>query len=268
REYSTLGLERLQNPVLQKSKEEFIQFKVSEEHDRPPYFRKMEDYNLNGAPLLGALPNPPALSPQEFREQIAQGAVILDTRGPAAFGGASIKGSYNLWLNGLPQFAGWLLPYNKPLLVVLENRRHLEMAVRYLIRLGYDNLAGVLCSGLEGCGLEAWYNEALAIEQLGLLGVRQLKLRLDKGDDLVVLDVRRSSEWEQGHIEGALHIPVSHLEARIGEVPQDRGIMVLCSVGRRGSLGASILARAGYQGVHNVLGGMVAWQNAEYAIVS
>jgi hydroxyacylglutathione hydrolase len=90
REESTLGLERILNPILQKNKEEFIEFKVSEHHETPPYFRKMEQYNLNGPTLLGHLPNPDPLSPEELQNLMKLGAVVVDTRTPPAFGGAHI----------------------------------------------------------------------------------------------------------------------------------------------------------------------------------
>ena len=266
REQSTLGLERLHSPALQKTKEDFIRFKVDERHERPTYFRKMEQYNLEGPPLLGGLPSPPSLSPEELQKRMEHGAVVLDTRLPSAFGGAHIKGSYSIWVGGLPMFAGWVLPYNKPILLVLEDKEHLETAVRYLLRLGYDNLEGYLCGGVEACGLEAWYEEALPTEHIGLLTVQELKTRLDRSDDLVVLDVRSEKEWNGGHIGGALHIYVGHLAERLNELPVDRPIAVICKAGNRASLGASILRRASRREVYNVLGGMMAWQKADYSV--
>ena len=263
REESTLGLERAQNPVLQKTKkEDFVRFKVAEHLERPPYFREMERYNLEGAPQLEHLPNPSPLSPRELQEQMKLGAVVVDTRMPPAFGGAHIKGSYSIWLDGLPSFGGWVLPYEKPILLVLEDREQLDRAIRYLVRVGYDNIAGYLRSGIE-----AWYNEALPIEHIGLLTVQELKKRLERGDNLVVLDVRRKDEWDNGHIEGAFHIYVGNLEERLKEVPVDRPIAVICNVGHRASLGASLLHREGYPEIHNVLGSMTAWENAGYTVV-
>jgi hydroxyacylglutathione hydrolase len=265
-EQSTLGLERLHNPVLQKTKEDFINFKVAERFERPPYFRMMEQYNLEGPPLLGNLPDPPPLSPNEFQERMKQGAVVLDTRTPSAFGGAHIENSYNLWLKGVPMFAGWVLPYDQPILLVLEDREHLEPVIRYLIRLGYDRIEGYLCSGVEACGLEAWYTAALPTGHLGLLTVQELKARLDRGDDLIVLDVRTEKEWSAEHIEGAIHIYVGHLEERLNEISVDQSVAVICSVGNRASLGASILRRASHREVFTVLGSMMAWQKADYNV--
>jgi len=263
REESTLGLERAQNPALQKGKRDFIRFKIAERHERPPYFRMMERYNLEGPPLLRHLPDPDPLSPRDFRKRMEAGALVVDTRKPAAFGGAHIKGSYSIWLEGLPSQAGWMLPYDTPILLVLEDRGYLDRAVRYLVRLGYDRIGGYLC-GENSCGVEAWYNEALKTEHLGLLTVQELKARMEVGDKIVVLDVRRDDEWEDGHIGGAMHIPLSHLKERLKEVPRNLPIAVVCNVGNRASLGASILRREGYGEVYNVLGSMTAWRNAAY----
>ncbi len=235
RDESTLGLERVQNPMLQKNRDDFIKHKVAEQPETPYYFRQMEKYNLEGPPLLGCMPLPSPLNPAEFRGEMEKGTLLVDASEPAAFGGAHIKGAYSIWLDGLPAFASWVLPYDKPILLVLEDQCHLERAVRYLIRAGYDRIVGYLKGGTEG-----WYNAGVPTESLPLLSVYQLKDRIDRGEELLVLDARGQSEWNSGHIEGALHIYGGHLEARLAEIPRDRPVAVICSVGHRAGLGASI----------------------------
>jgi len=266
REWSTLGYERTHNPALQKTLKEFVKFKTSEHHERPPYFKKMEQYNLKGPPLLRGLPEPPALAPNEFQKRIQKGALILDTRTPSAFGGAHIKDSYSIFLEGLPAFAGWVLPYDKPMLLVLESRRQLKTAVTYLIRIGYDRIDGYLCSGAETCSLESWSANAFPTEHIRLINVHELKEKIDREDKLTLLDVRTDEEWERGHIENALHIYVGHLKERLNEVPEHQLIAVICSVGNRSSIAASILKQTRQQEIINVLGGMSAWQKANYPI--
>ncbi len=263
REISTLGLERKRNPALwNATREDFVAYKVAEQHYYPPYFHMMEKYNLEGAPILGRLPSPPALGAKEFQGLAAAGSVVVDTRMPSAFGGAHIPGSYSIWLDGLPSFAGWVLSYDQPILLVSTDFSHVERAIRYLVRLGYDNVAGYLRDGMQG-----WLDEGLPAHHLGLLTVHELRERLSKGDGTLVLDVRRENEWEEGHIEGAEHIYVGNLEERLEEVPPDRPVAVLCGTGRRSSLGASILRRAGRSRVYNVLGSMSAWRAAGYPVI-
>jgi hydroxyacylglutathione hydrolase len=99
------------------------------------------------------------------------------------------------------------------------------------------------------------------------LTVQELKTRLDRHDNLIVLDVRSEEERGESHIDGAIHIYVGHLEERLNEIPVDQPTAVICSVGNRASLGASILLRAGRREVYNLLGGMMAWQKADYVVI-
>lgn len=263
RDESTLGIERAQNPILQNNRDDFIKYKVAEQPEKPHYFRQMEKYNLEGPPLLGCRPLPPPLTPTEFRDEMERGAVVVDTSEPAAFGGAHIKGAYSIWLGGLPVFAGWVLSYDSPILLVMEDQCHLERTVRYLIRAGYDWIAGYLKEGTEG-----WYNTGFPTENLPLLSVHQLKDKIDRGEELIVLDARGRDEWAWGHIKGALHIYVGHLEQRLVEVPKDKPVAVICNVGHRAGLGASILLRAGYPKVYNVLGSIKAWLAAGFPLTT
>lgn len=262
REESTLGLERTLNHALQKNKEEFIKLKVAEHHETPPYFRKMEQHNLNGPPLLGHLPKPDPLPPKELQNQMKLGAVLVDTRAPPAYGGAHIRSSYSIRLSRLPLYAGWVLPYDKPIILVLEDNGHLETAVRYLIRLGYDQIVGYLRDGID-----AWYKEALPTEQLDLLIAQKLKIRLDRGDNLILLDVREKDKWDKGHIKGARYIYAGHVERHLDSIPENQPIVVICNTGNHASLVASILRREGYGEVYNLLGGMAAWEKAGYKLV-
>jgi Rhodanese-related sulfurtransferase len=262
RDYSTLGLERIQNPVLQKTnREEFIKFKLEELLEFPPYFEKMEQYNRQGPPLLQGLLVPKLLSPDEFKAEMEKGAVVVDTRMPHSFGGAHIKDSYNIWLGGIPSFAGWVLPYDKPIILVLEEKEQLETAVSYLIRLGYDNIVGFLNGGIA-----AWYMEALPITGFNLISVHSLKNKLERKEEITLLDVRKKKEWDEGHIEGAKNIYVGQLEENLDKISKEFPVIVYCDSSRRSSIAASVLKKHGYN-VYNVLGSMTAWKNAGYDIV-
>ncbi len=263
RDESTIGIEKTRNPWLKiKNREEFIKIKTTERLERPRYFRQMEIYNLEGPPLLGNLPSPEPLTPAQFIERMERGAVVVDTSFPPAFGGAHIKGAYSIWLDGLPAFGGWVLPYDKPILLVPESNRDIETAVRHLVRVGYDQIEGYLYGGIE-----EWYDTGYPIEQLPLLSVNELHERLSKQDDIVVLDVREEDEWEEGHLEGATRIYVGQLEEKLDDVPRGKEIAVMCTVGHRAGMASSILLREGFKGVHNILGGVGAWIKAGYPVI-
>ncbi len=261
RDESTLGIERRQNPDLkQTGRDDFIKYKMAEKPEFPPYFKLMEVYNLEGPPGLTHLPLPPPLTPAEFREEAEKGAIIVDTSQPVAFG-THIKGAYSIWLEGLPGFAGWLLPYDRPLLLVMEKDTEIEPAVRSLIRIGFDNIDGYLQGGVE-----KWYNAGMPFEKLPLLSVFELKDLLEKQARLTVLDVRSPEEYEKGHLKGATNIYVGELQERANEIPRDRPVAVHCTVGRRASIGAGILLRAGFENVCNVLGSYEAWTAAGFPV--
>lgn len=254
RNESTLGFERRHNPRLQPvDRARFIAAKRDERMVIPPYFRRMETYNLEGAPLLAHLPGPEALDPAELARRYEQGAVIVDVRSPQAFAGAHIPGSYNIWLDGLSLYAGWVLPLDRPLLLVGDAEPPLDRMVRALIRVGFDRFAGYLAGGFE-----RWQDAGRAIEATGVASAEQAQALARQG--ALLLDVRNVDEWREGVVADAMLMDVAELEGRLDEVPRDRPIVSMCSVGHRGSIAASILQRHGYERVYNLLGGIRAWQ--------
>jgi len=100
---------------------------------------------------------------------------------------------------------------------------------------------------------------------MGLSTVHELKQRLESREDVLVFDVKTDNEWKEGHIKGALHIYVGQLQSRLNEVPRDRPLSIVCNIGYRASLAASIFLRAGYQNVCcDVLGSMRAWSASKF----
>jgi len=75
-------------------------------------------------------------------------------------------------------------------------------------------------------------------------------------------------EWDSGHIQGSLHIYVGHVESRVSEIPRDKAVAVLCSVGHRAGIAASVLLRNGFPEVCNVLGSVTAWRHAGFPLVT
>ncbi len=259
RDDSTIGYERRTNPDLQLTKDEFIAKKAAEPLETPPYFKQMEKYNLDGPPVTGGPPVPIPMGPAEFRDAISHGTLI-DARMPSAFS-AHIPGSYSIWLDGISTWPGWIVDYGKPVYVLAEKGRDAEVAARYLYRLGFDDVRGYLCGGLQ-----PWANAGLDIEFTGLLVPDALAGMLSAGS-ITALDVRSDAEWASGHIKEAVHAYVGELERHISAVPREKPVACICSTGLRASLAASILLRAGFKEVYNVLGGMAAWKAKDYPLL-
>jgi hydroxyacylglutathione hydrolase len=260
REISTLGAERLMNPLLQLKSKEFIDFKVNEHHELPPYFKVMETLNKEGAPSLGCNLNLRPLSPSEFKDMIEKGAIVVDTRPPPGFGVGHIKDSYNVPLSRLG-LLGWVLPYDDPLLFVLDKQDSLDKVTHSLARLGYDNQFGYLSGTIV-----KWYLEAYELMALDLMSVYDLKDRLDSDDNWHVLDVRRLEEYDSGHIAGSQNLYVGRVEAEYMSVPSNIHVAVICASGTRSSFASSMLLRKGTTNIHNVLGGMTAWKKAGFPV--
>lgn len=252
RDDSTLGIEKKTNPVFKKSRPEFIQHKVNEKLPRPPYFRHMEEVNLRGGRPLEPMRAEHLLQPKQLQQQMNDGMVI-DTRAADAFAAAHIPGSYNIWLEGLSTFGGWIANQNSRIFLVVDKPDEAQKAVLALARVGIDGVAGVLLKGVE-----AWREHGLPIEALGTASAEEVANWM-REQRVQILDVRDDMEWEEKHISGAIHTYVGYLEENLPAVPKTSRIVVHCSVGHRSALAASILRRNGYTDVVNLLGGITAW---------
>jgi hydroxyacylglutathione hydrolase len=254
RKWTTLGLERNLNPKLKLTDRDDFIADVARKLEKPPYFSRAEAWNLTGAPLLGALPVPTVLSPHAFAQQM-QDAVVLDTRIELSFGAAHVPFAISVWMDRVPRYAGWVLPHDQPILLVNETNDPTQ-AVRYLIRLGYDNLAGYLSGGIG-----AWHRAGLESVSIRTITVQALCHALDAGETPWILDVRSDEEVANTSIPGAQHIHVTQLPTRLSEVPRDRPVYIFCAGGPRAMIAASLLRRGGWQDLTVILGGLSAWRS-------
>ncbi len=260
-EPTTIGYEKKTNPYLQLTMEDFLYKSSSEELFAPKYFREMEEYNLNGPPLLSKLAYPEPFSLQEFEEKMQESFVVaMDTRMPYAFAGSHISNSLSMWLGGTSVYPGWLLETRQYLVFVHERPSDIDIVARRLRRLGFDNMCGYLCGGMN-----EWQEAGKPLSRSGTISALELKTRLNK-DEVSLLDVREPSEWrEEGTVEGAMRIFFADLPEKADILSRDKPIAVTCSVGNRASTAVSILQRADFSNVSNVLGGMTAWTNLGYS---
>lgn len=259
-EYTTIGYEKKTSSMLQKSKKQFIESKINEKMVIAPYFDKMEEYNREGPPIICRLPYPHPMTINELKEYIGKYQVV-DVRMAPSFAGGHIPGTLNIWKYGLTYFAGWMLNYEDPIVIVDESNEHLDQIMRYLVRLGYDNIFGYLANGFT-----SWSVSGEDIEIVNTWSVHKLKEHL-KDKSIFLLDVREIGEFEDGYIEGAHHIYVGYLTKRLKEVPKDKNIVVYCDTGNRASIATSVLKMNGYKRVTNVLGSIKAWKRAGYPLV-
>ncbi len=257
RDFSTLGFEKKHNPALQKrDRQKFITYKLNEHQYFPPYFLQMEKINQEGPLVLNGLPRPSMHTADQFAEAMEEGVTVLDVRSVEAFGGAHIPGSLSIPLDLLPVYAGWFLRYDRSIGLVVENFDQVEMAVRYLVRIGYENVTGYL-----GGGLREWEAKGQAFEGVPEVYIRDLLHRIDSNEDFLLLDVRKKEEFDLGHLPGAVNIYVGELPNRLGEISSGRPVVTICSTGQRATIAASVLLQAGFKNVQACLGSMEACAN-------
>ncbi|MCB1979649.1 MAG: hypothetical protein KDF25_09885 [Burkholderiaceae bacterium] len=223
----------------------------------------MEKVNSGGG--MGALKAASAvrvLQPEQFQSDCCRG-VVFDLRRPEAFAGGHIPGSYSIWADGLPVFAGWVAQAGTPIFLVLDDSdKALDEAVKALGRVGFDHVDGVLAGSFE-----AWRNQGLPMAGVGTVEPGAIDEALE-ARAVRLIDVRDDSEFEhEGHVPGASHLYVGYLERELGRLrpgfDKQQPCVLACSVGHRASLAASMLLRSGARDVRNMLGGMDAWQRLE-----
>ncbi|MBS3790228.1 MAG: MBL fold metallo-hydrolase [Candidatus Thermoplasmatota archaeon] len=255
RELTTVGIEKERNPKLQiENKEEFAE-KVSEMLEYPPYFEKMEEMNLDLPEHQLSKKTMEFLSPEEFKKR-AEDAVILDTRKELAFGASHIPDTLSIWEDGIPNFAGWFLPYDKPILLV-DEAGNPARAHTYLKRIGYDNVEGCLAGGML-----SWNMQGEESESIDTVNVHEVCNILDEDESTFLLDVRPQEEIEKkGEIEGAYELHLTQLPDNLEEIPEDRPIYIFCGSGLRSMTAASILKKNGWDDLHVVLGGLSGWSS-------
>lgn len=241
---STVGYELRFNPSILAARNEqsFVDFILEGQPEPPLYFARMKRDNRSGPNILGDLPQPRRMDMDNFVEQgLTESSVILDTRERSAFMGGHIQGSLLATLNR--QFntdAGSIVGEDDAIYLVVEDHR-VEEAVRDLVRIGLDRIEGFITPA----DLEAYHDRGEQLERIESINFEETRELMDSNNS-VVLDVRRASEFEEKHIEGALNIAHTRLLDRFGELPGGKTLLVHCQSGRRASVSAALLKRNGY----------------------
>jgi glyoxylase-like metal-dependent hydrolase (beta-lactamase superfamily II) len=261
---STIGTERLTNYALQiKSREEFAAQLTSNLPARPEYFAKDAEINRTGATPLSDLPPLRAIAPAELKAMLAEGEIALDVRPGEAFAAGHVPGSVNIALSG--QFASWagtVLGLTAHPVLIAESEAQLEEARLRMTRVGIEALDGYLHGGVA-----AWQQAGFPLGTIAQVTVDELNTRMHTGN-VQVLDVRRAPEWGAAHIESATWWPLDNFKVSPPEMDLDVPIAVHCKGGYRSMIASSLLQRAGFKHVTNVVGGFDAWQEAKLPTAS
>ena len=258
--FSTIGQERRFNKMLQHTdREAFVAAVLADLPETPPYFPRMKKLNQEGPPLLGMVNGyrgPAAISASATVAAIKNGATLLDMRAATTFAERYPLGALNLpYGKKLGYWAGFVLPADARVVLLAADEREAADAARQLFRIGVSRIDGYLAGGMA-----AWDAAGLPTGRFATMDAEALHGRVAGGHAPLVVDVRNHKEWNDGHLDGAVHIPLGELAARARELPRDREVATMCEAGYRSALAASVLARAGVDRLTNVTDGMSAWR--------
>lgn len=254
---STLGVQRRTNYALQPmSKAQFVRTVTSAQTEAPAYFAHNAKQNRADRPTLDKVLSQ-ALKPlalDAVLRLVNGGAQLLDTRDADAFAAEHVAQAVHIGLSGrFASWAGTVLDPKKPIVLIADSGQEEESAVR-LGRIGYDSIAGYLQGGMS----TAAARPALAVRRSRVTR-EALANALASPTPPQVVDVRLDGEWDAGHIEGALHLPLGALARQLSKLPKDKELVVVCKSGYRSSIAASLIERAGFPRVTDLVGGMDAW---------
>jgi len=252
---STIGMEKQFNYALKASnKEEFIKLVTDGIPPPPLYFPINAKINKEGYDSLDEVleQGMNALSVDEFKERMKNDVVILDTRNSEKFTEGFIPGSISIGLNGrFAEWAGSLLPFETPLLLVCDPGKEKESIIR-LARVGLDNVQGYL----EG-GYDVWKTSDEQSDIIINVEPDELMMDIPFDKNLVVLDVRKPVEFAEGHLSEAINIPLNEMTdpASMANFDDRHNLYVHCAGGYRSVIAASLLKRQGIHNLRNIPGG-------------
>jgi hydroxyacylglutathione hydrolase len=259
---STLGFERLFNWALaEKSEDAFVGNVLAGQPEPPAYFARMKTVNRDDQ-IVSPIPVPPRpLDPSGIEDLLRAGATVVDIRPAAEYGPRHVVGTLNIPVDkSFANWAGSLVEYDRDVYLLAADATGdaVARASRAFALIGNDRVQGVF----DHRAIEAAAHAGIEVTRTPQLTTAQFEETLARSGASHVIDVRGASEWNAGHIAGVTHIPLAELHRRLDEIPSGGTVVVHCQGGSRAAIAASVLERAGRDGVVNFSGGFRAWQDA------
>ena len=238
---STIGQEKASNPALTQDERAYVEELLAGLDDYPAYYAQMGPANSAGpdAPDLSA---PEMADPAELRRRIEAGEWVVDLRTQSAFAAGHLQGSVNFGTDGqFITYLGWVLPYDATITLLGETPEQVAEAQREMVRIGMDP-AAMATGKPEDWAAGAPLGSYPVTDFAGLAA----ELRENpQSEDRVLLDVRRGSEYDESHIEGAVNVPIHTVLSHLESIPH-QPLWVHCAGGYRAGVVASILASRGH----------------------
>ncbi len=257
---STVGYEMKRNWAFQYENDEdgFVEYLLEGQPEPPKYFAMMKKLNKVERPLLTEVPKHTELSSGQLTTALQNGVTVVDTRNKTDFANGFIPGSFNIQNNNsLSTWAGWLLDYEKPFILISEEG-DMEELTRKLMRIGLDNIQGYFPAGKLS---------ELELEKADVIDIEEFKSYIGK-PEVQIVDVRGKSEYDAGHVEGAENNFVGTLPDHVDKLSRDKQVVIHCQAGDRSSVAYSVLRKNGFRNVKNYSGGMKEWKEKGNPVLS
>lgn len=182
------------------------------------------------------------------------GQRVIDIRNCADYARGHIPYSLNIESNGKMEYwTASLIPPPQELCLVGDNEMALKDAAQRLQAVGCRT---------KGFLFEEWEQKNLPVLRSGNIDVQELNTQMWSDEAPLILDVRTTEEWQKSRLPGSINIPLSELEERLHELPQDRDIVIVCASGFRSAAAVGILEQGSFRSVSNLSGGLAAWLEA------
>jgi glyoxylase-like metal-dependent hydrolase (beta-lactamase superfamily II)/rhodanese-related sulfurtransferase len=247
---STIGIQAATNPAALLGEDEFVTELIAGLDAYPAYYKHMGPANEAGARAIDLSPAEHA-DPDVLRARIEAGEWVVDLRSRKVWAAKHLSGSLSFDAEGNAiTYLGWLIPWGTPVTLLGATQEQITEFQRDLVRIGIDRPAA------QNVGNPAtWARSPKDIASVQRVAFGELAQAMAADSNLLVMDARRRTEWQEGHVSGARHLPLHELPDRIGDVVAwsnaaahagaDPVVWVSCGSGFRASVAGSLLARAG-----------------------
>lgn len=243
---STIGEQRIGNPACLKSEDEFVEELINGLDVYPAYYTHMAPANQSGPGAID-LSLPERANAAELRRRIDAGEWVVDLRSRKLFAEGHLRGTLSFDRAGnVVTYLGWIIPWGTSLTLLAETQEEITNAQRELVRIGIERPAG-----FNDGGLDRWVSDSDDVSSYSRVAFAELDDALDRDPDLLVVDARRKTEWQDGHVRGARWVPLHEFLGRLeelatlskaaGHAGRDATIWVYCGSGFRASVASSLL---------------------------
>ena len=256
---STLGYEKLFNEGFQfESEDEFVKYILTDQPEAPPYFAIMKHVNKHGPKVIGDEGMTKKVEVSELSTTL-QAHAVIDVGLSTGFAARHVPGTINIPTNFIARDGGWFVDYDSPLYLIAGSAMLAE-TIRVFREIGVDNIAGYFDAGEvieSGLAIESYENRA----------PEEVADQVINGDAYLV-DVRRQTEWDEGHVPQASYSFLGKMLEEAGNLANDKPIVFHCRTGSRSAVACSIAQAKGIKNVINLDGGIVQWEMKGYPVVT